>query len=119
MNLNLSVDDKRHYCSYLLHLHLGDIQHVVSAAIEAMDKDDLVLGLLLGDAGFQVRQVPAVPEPRSGRRDRRPARRAGDLGRRRLDLAVQQRREEHEQSERQRPECACEARAAVSKGLFG
>ena len=77
--------------------NLGNIQHVVSTAVEAMDEDDLVLGLL-GDAGLQVRQVPAVLEPCPGRRDRRTARRAGDLRRRRLNLGVQQRHEEDEQS---------------------
>uniref|UniRef100_A0A0A9BM17 Uncharacterized protein n=1 Tax=Arundo donax TaxID=35708 RepID=A0A0A9BM17_ARUDO len=51
----------------------------------------------------------AVPEPRSGRRDRRAGRRAGDLRRRRLDLVVQQQRqEEHEQSYCQLLDCACQ-----------
>uniref|UniRef100_A0A0A8Z193 Uncharacterized protein n=1 Tax=Arundo donax TaxID=35708 RepID=A0A0A8Z193_ARUDO len=57
-----------------------------------MNKDDLVLGLLLRDAEFQVGQVPAVTEPGSGSRDRRAARRARDLWRGRLNLFVQQRR---------------------------
>ena len=57
-----------------------------------MDKDDLVLGLLLRDAGFQIGQVPAVAEPCPCCRDRRAARRTGDLGRWRLNLLVQQRR---------------------------
>ena len=60
-----------------------------------MDKDDLVLGLLLRDAGFQVGQVPAVTEPCSGCRHRRAARGAGDLGRWRLNLLVKQCRQGH------------------------
>jgi hypothetical protein len=66
---------------------------------------NLVLGLLLGDAGLQVGKVPAVPERRSVRRDRRAARRAGNLRRRRLNLVVQQRRGGDEQSERQLQGC--------------
>jgi len=63
-----------------------------------MDKDDLVLGLLLGDAVFQIGQVPAVAEPCPGCRDRRAARRAGDLGQWWLkNLLVQQRRETDKQ----------------------
>ena len=73
-----------------------------------MHKDDLVLGLLPGDAGLEVGQVPAVLEldPRRGHRG--PAGCAGDLGRRGLQLPVRQRQQQHEREAREPPgDAAC------------
>lgn len=46
----------------LNNMYRGDLKHVISAGVESMDKNDLVLGLLLWDARFQVCQMPAVFE---------------------------------------------------------
>ena len=85
-----------------------DPEHVVSAGIEAVHEDDLVLGLLPGHAGLVVGQVPAVLELDPRRRHRRPAGRAGDLGRRGLQLPVRQRQQQHEREAREPPgDAAC------------
>lgn len=82
-------------CQYL---YRGNRECIVSARVETMNKDDLVLGLVLWDAGLQVGQMPTVLELCSCPCNRRATRGAADLRRRRLELLVHQRRQEHGQS---------------------